>query len=58
MLKIKFSFNESRKKIFLKITYVMTWTGICGGSKIILQHANRLVEKGHKITIISHYPLS
>lgn len=54
--KLNLVFNESRKKIFLKITYVMTWTGICGGSKIILQHANRLVEKGHKITIISHYP--
>ena len=38
----------------LHITYVMTWTGICGGTKIILEHANRLVDKGHKITLISH----
>ena len=48
----------------LHITYVMTWTGICGGTKIILEHANRLVSRGHKITLISHdvkpiwYPIS
>ena len=40
----------------LTITYVMTWTGICGGSKIILEHANRLVEMGHKVNLISHFP--
>lgn len=50
------NYNESINKTTLHITYVMTWTGICGGSKIILQHTNRLIEKGHKITIISHYP--
>ena len=43
-----------KKKEKLHITYVMTWTGICGGSKIILEHANKLTEHGHKITIISH----
>ena len=48
----------------LHITYVMTWTGICGGTKIILEHANRLISRGHKITLISHdqkpiwYPIS
>ena len=45
---------KKKDKNYLNITYVMTWTGICGGSKIIFEHANRLVEKGHKITIISH----
>lgn len=43
--------TENKK---LHITYVMTWTGVCGGSKIILEHANKLTERGHKITIISH----
>ena len=38
----------------LHITYVMTWTGVCGGSKIILEHANKLTSRGHKITLISH----
>ena len=40
----------------LDIVYVMTWTSVCGGSKIILEHANYLVDRGHKITIISHFP--
>lgn len=45
-----------QKKELLHITYVMTWTGICGGSKIILEHSNRLVELGHTVNIISHFP--
>jgi len=43
------------KKNKLHIVYVMTWTGICGGSKIILQHCNKLVERGHAATIICHF---
>lgn len=45
---------QKREKQHLNITYVMTWTGVCGGSKIILEHANRLTDRGHKITLISH----
>ena len=45
---------KNRKKRKLNITYVMTWTGVCGGSKIILEHANRLTEREHKVTLISH----
>lgn len=45
-----------KSKLNLKITYVMTWTGICGGSKIILEHANKLTEMGHKVSLVSHYP--
>lgn len=48
-----YSNNEKEK---LHITYVMTWTGVCGGSKIILEHANRLTKMGHTITLISHFP--
>ncbi len=54
--KQKLSLVQNEKNRKLHITYVMTWTGICGGSKIILEHTNRLVERGHKLTIISHYP--
>lgn len=43
-----------KDKKTLNITYVMTWTGVCGGSKIILEHANKLSNRGHKITLISH----
>lgn len=52
----KLKYNSEKNKTYLNITYVMTWTGICGGSKIILQHANRLSNLGHNINIISHYP--
>lgn len=45
---------ENRNKKILNITYVMTWTGVCGGSKIILEHANKLTNRGHHITLISH----
>ena len=38
----------------LHIVYVMIWTKVCGGSKIILEYANRLSKKGHKITLISY----
>ena len=40
----------------LHIVYVMTWVGICGGSKIILQHCNQLVSRGHRTTIVCHFP--
>ena len=42
------------KKEKLHIVYLMVWTKICGGSKIILEYANRLAKKGHKITLISY----
>ena len=41
--------NNIKEK--MHITYVMTWTGICGGSKIILEHANKLTQRGHKIPL-------
>ena len=52
-LKQKLKYVNKNKKS-LNITYVMTWTGVCGGSKIILEHANRLTKRGHNITLISH----
>ena len=39
----------------MHIVYLMIWTKVCGGSKIILEYANRLSKRGHKITIISYY---
>lgn len=42
------------QKDFLKIAYMMTSTKAGGGSKIILEHANYLTQRGHKIYIISH----
>ena len=47
--------KEKKKKEKLHIVYVMTWTEVCGGSKITLEHANRLIDRGQDITIVSHY---
>jgi glycosyltransferase involved in cell wall biosynthesis len=38
----------------LAITFVLPFVNLTGGIKILFEHANRLVERGHKVTII--YP--
>ena len=50
--------TEEKEKDKLEITYIMVWTKVCGGSKIILEYANRLAQKGHKINIVTYdeYP--
>ena len=53
--RMKLKKAKANKK-YLHIVYVMTWTGICGGSKIILQHCNELTKRGHKVTIVCHFP--
>ena len=54
--RVEKSGKEEKDK--LEITYLMVWTKVCGGSKIILEYANRLAEKGHKINIVTYdeYP--
>lgn len=44
----------NKKKVSLDIIYLMAWTEICGGSKVILEYVNRLSQKGHNITIITY----
>ena len=44
--------GENKEKIH--IVYLMVWTKVCGGSKIILEYANRLSTLGNKITIVSY----
>ncbi|EHB54675.1 MULTISPECIES: glycosyltransferase family 4 protein [Paenibacillus] len=39
-----------------KISFVMTHVSVCGGVKIILEHANRLNKQGWDVCIISHFP--
>ena len=47
--------KESKKdKKKLEITYIMVWTKVCGGSKIILEYASRLADIGHKINIVTY----
>ncbi|NLJ25299.1 MAG: glycosyltransferase family 4 protein, partial [Firmicutes bacterium] len=40
----------------IHVAYVMAHVGVCGGSKIIFEHANRLTLLGVKVTIICHFP--
>ena len=46
------SITQNNKK--LNIVYLMIWTKVCGGSKIILEYANRIQKKGHNVTIITY----
>lgn len=39
-----------------KVVYVMTHVSICGGVKVIFEHANRLREQGWAVCIVSHFP--
>lgn len=39
------------------VVYVMETVKVCGGVKIILQHAERLVERGIKVTLVAHFPM-
>ena len=43
-----------KEKCKIHIVYLMVWTKVCGGSKIILEYANKLSKRGHKITLISY----
>lgn len=51
----KFSTRVEDKKS-LHIVYVMNHVGICGGSKVIFEHANGLKKLGAEVTIISNFP--
>ncbi|GKX30833.1 hypothetical protein SH1V18_33130 [Vallitalea longa] len=55
--------NDAREKLVKKedcndkfhVVYVMGNTTICGAAKIIFQQANRLIEKGLKVTIVAYF---
>lgn len=47
--------NRNKPSSQLHIVYVMTHVGICGGTKIILEHANNLIRIGLKVTLVSHF---
>jgi glycosyltransferase involved in cell wall biosynthesis len=39
----------------IHIVYVLNHVGMCGGTKIILEHATQLTKLGAKVTLISHF---
>lgn len=41
-------------KEHLNIVYLMIWTQVCGGSKVLLEYANRIQEKGHNVSIVTY----
>jgi len=50
---LKKSYNVNQN---MHVVYVLTHVGICGGVKIILEHANRLTKMGITVTLVCHYP--
>jgi len=46
--------GEAKENIH--VVYVLNHVGVCGGVKIIFEQANRLVDLGVQVTLISHYP--
>ncbi|MBT2638629.1 glycosyltransferase family 4 protein [Bacillus sp. ISL-39] len=47
--------RRRKRKDQLHIVYAMTHVGICGGVKVIFEHANKLQEAGAQVTLVSHY---
>jgi len=40
----------------LHVVYLLGHVSVCGGVKIIIEHANRLAEHGVRVTLLSHFP--
>lgn len=40
----------------LHIVYILNHTSVCGGVKVILEHATYLSQKGARVTLVSHFP--
>ncbi len=51
--KIMLSEYKIKSKLPLKIAYIIPGTGISGGIAVILQHANRLLNRGYDVFLIS-----
>ncbi|MBI0577791.1 glycosyltransferase family 4 protein [Neobacillus cucumis] len=47
---------EQKKSKPLHIVYVLGHVSICGGVKVIFQHANGLTQMGFNVSLVSHFP--
>jgi glycosyltransferase involved in cell wall biosynthesis len=47
-----------REKLPQKVAYVVPRIGISGGISVVLQHSNRLLERGHDVSIITLNPFA
>ncbi|AWB46224.1 glycosyl transferase family 1 [Paenibacillus sp. CAA11] len=48
--------QSPRLKPTLKVVYVLSHVSVGGGVKIILEQANRLINRGWEVVLVSHYP--
>ncbi|MCD1294179.1 glycosyl transferase family 1 [Methanocella sp. CWC-04] len=39
----------------MKITFIIPGIGLSGGARVVFEYANRLIERGHEVTVV--YPL-
>ncbi|MFI5911212.1 glycosyltransferase [Dactylosporangium sp. NPDC051541] len=50
------SFGISGRSGYLRIAYLAPRTDVGGGARILFEHANRLAVRGHRVTVVSHFP--
>ncbi|MBM7618361.1 glycosyltransferase involved in cell wall biosynthesis [Bacillus tianshenii] len=48
--------EDKRRKKQIHVVYILNHVGVCGGTKVILEHANGLIDLGLKVTLLSHFP--
>ncbi|ACT04363.1 glycosyltransferase family 4 protein [Paenibacillus sp. JDR-2] len=48
--------NSRNKQEPIHVVYVLNHVGVCGGVKIIFEHANGLQKLGARVTLVSHFP--
>lgn len=49
-------FTQLEGQESLRIIYVLEQVEICGSTKILLQQANELVKRGHRVTVVCQQP--
>ncbi|GAA3237935.1 glycosyltransferase family 4 protein [Dactylosporangium siamense] len=40
----------------LRLVYLVPRTDVGGGARVLFEHANRLLDRGHDVTVLSHFP--
>src|SRR4051812_45677400 len=40
----------------LRLCYLAPRTDVGGGARVLFEHANRLTARGHRVTVLSHFP--
>ena len=44
------------RKDAIHVVYVLTHAQVCGGVKVVFEHANGLVRLGARVTVVAHFP--